>query len=630
MSFALLSDVHGNLEALDAVLADVDARAPGACVVCAGDIVGDGPDPEACLDRLLERGAVLVRGHHEELVLGWRDDDDCAAAGVFAVAWTRSNLSARACATLAALPAAVDVGDGVVVCHGDLDDAGSCIDDAAAAARAVGRMHAVFPDARVLVCGHTHHAMCFSVECGLLTPEVGCVVDTHRDDIINPGAVGQTRTTQAPLASWALLDVAASAVVFHAVPYAHELTTRKLKRAGLRTTLVMPAPHGIGARAAPVATKAAHAWLEVRESVARRLGHVDDGHAATPVFPRTRLARRGLALAQRVLHATGASRLVTRRRRRAQGEGALILAYHGVTSNDDLPFVDPRFAVPVAVFARQMEFLARERTVLSMSELVDHLERNEAIPPQSVVITFDDGYLSTQRIAAPILKRLSLPAIVYLPTGQISREQPQFIDVLYGAFNLRTRHRLAIAALDIAPIHLLGHETVMPAYLRIADALSYLDRARRDVVLADVVAQLRPSHPPPRLTMGWQDVRELRRSFSDFEVGVHTRDHLDLTACDEQRTRVEVDGCIADLHIATGEAAQHFSFPYGRSCDRARRDVQAGLLRSAVVTEPTVLVRRGADPFHLARMMAPRDFSGFPFFTSGAWPDASLSLFHRA
>ena len=124
MRLALIADVHGNLEALDAVIADIDERSPDARIVCAGDLVGYGPDPEACIDRLRSIGVPCVMGNHEEMVLGRRGFSRCTQAGITAAVWTRQNLSPGATTFLGSLPPWRHATPRVVVCHGNLDDAG--------------------------------------------------------------------------------------------------------------------------------------------------------------------------------------------------------------------------------------------------------------------------------------------------------------------------------------------------------------------------------------------------------------------------------------------------------------------------------------------------------------------------
>ena len=81
---ALIADVHSNLEALDAVLADIDSTVPEARLICAGDLVGYGPNPIECIERLRERRALAVIGNHDEMVAQRRGFSRCNYAGITA------------------------------------------------------------------------------------------------------------------------------------------------------------------------------------------------------------------------------------------------------------------------------------------------------------------------------------------------------------------------------------------------------------------------------------------------------------------------------------------------------------------------------------------------------------------
>ena len=195
MKLVLISDVHGNLEALEAVLRDVDRIDPDAKLVCAGDVVGYGPDPEACIARLRERHALCVMGNHEEMVLGYRDFSRCVHAGIVAAVWTREHLSAAARAFLDALPHRREVAAGVVVCHGDLSSAETYVSTREKAEEALAQLRAISSDAVVLVCGHTHQAALFMLDGGfhpVTSPSDHHLARVH-PCLINPGAVGQSR-----------------------------------------------------------------------------------------------------------------------------------------------------------------------------------------------------------------------------------------------------------------------------------------------------------------------------------------------------------------------------------------------------------------------------------------------------
>jgi peptidoglycan/xylan/chitin deacetylase (PgdA/CDA1 family) len=271
-----------------------------------------------------------------------------------------------------------------------------------------------------------------------------------------------------------------------------------------------------------------------------------------------------------------------------------------------------------------MGFLARERRVLGLHELLDMLDRGDSPPAGSVLVSFDDGYRNTLDTAAPILARHGLPAIVYLATGYVGRGEAQFIDTLYSAFSHRTRHALDLSREGLPAVMLRDPAIVRRAYVALEQRLATASVEDRTRVLAEVWGQLRPAVEPPRLTLTWDDVARLRRSYGAIALGVHTQGHADLTACAPDVAVREIQASIEDLRREIGETAADFSFPFGRSNETAEAAARAAGVRSAVVTEPAALVRPGANRLALPRLSAPTGMSSFPFLTSGGYPLRSL------
>jgi predicted phosphodiesterase len=262
LKLALVSDLHGNIEALDAVLRELDRASPDARLVCAGDVVGYGPDPEACIARLREREALCVMGNHEEMVLGRRDFSRCVYAGIVAAVWTRRRLSRAARAYLEALAPSLRIGS-VVVCHGDLESADTYTSTYERAEEAMAQLRARHPSAEVLVCGHTHHAAFFTRTGGFQMvngpDDVG--LPASGNCLINPGAVGQARGA-APLASFAVLDMERRRVSFREVAYDYRTTLRKLRGAKLVAQVVLKPPQGFQRRVERYKARWARYWAE--------------------------------------------------------------------------------------------------------------------------------------------------------------------------------------------------------------------------------------------------------------------------------------------------------------------------------------------------------------------------------
>jgi len=120
MRVAVISDIHGNLHALEAVLADIERQAPDE-VWCLGDVVGYGPRPNECVALVRERATLALCGNHDLAVIGTIDLAEFSGDAAAAARWTRDVLTPEAAAWLASLrPTATR--DGVELFHGSPRD----------------------------------------------------------------------------------------------------------------------------------------------------------------------------------------------------------------------------------------------------------------------------------------------------------------------------------------------------------------------------------------------------------------------------------------------------------------------------------------------------------------------------
>ena len=341
--------------------------------------------------------------------------------------------------------------------------------------------------------------------------------------------------------------------------------------------------------------------------------------------------RRGVPLRRRLLHglqsslgATGIAEAYVRTRRPV---GAMILMYHSVAAAEDAQWIDPQNHMPPEVFERHMRLLAERRRVIALDELVDCVARGQTPPAGTVVITFDDGYRDNLTVAAPILARYGLPATLFLATGYVSRGQSQWIDELYGVFRTRTRPSLTLGG---RAWRLDSGTAAWDAYQAVAGELLIADYAARQALLEAVAGQLEPVGRPPRLTMDWDDVRAWMAASPGLSVGLHTRDHVDLTARGEDDARAELAACMADTDRELGSRGWHFSFPYSRATPALQGLARAAGMWSAAAAERAELVGAGSDAFALPRVQAPASLARLKYVTSGAHPALSLALVRRA
>lgn len=233
MRVALLSDIHANLPALEAVL---DALVPYDAVWQLGDCVGYGPEPDAVVERLRSEGAIGIRGNHEAAALGqidvaWFNEDARTA-----IAWTAAHLSAATRAWLAALPER-RVEGGFTLVHGSPRDPTWEYVHSAPVARA---NLSVLTTSHALL-GHTHEPRVFREDDGrveTLAPGHDSVLELDaRRALINPGSVGQPRDGD-PRASAALLDTEARTVRWVRVPYPIGEVQARMRQTGLPARLI--------------------------------------------------------------------------------------------------------------------------------------------------------------------------------------------------------------------------------------------------------------------------------------------------------------------------------------------------------------------------------------------------------
>lgn len=213
----LISDVHGNLPALRAVVERL--RGAGATRwVCAGDLVGYGAAPDECVEEVCALpGIVAVAGNHDLFALGRLDWQRHGPAVRLSSGWTAERLGAAARSALAGLPLRATAPPGVEVAHGSLEDPEEYVRDRAAARRQLGQLAAEGSPARTLVLGHTHRP--------LLVAHAGRTV-------VNPGAVGQSRERRLH-ARGALLDDDTGSVEHVTVGYDVGAARAAQRRAGL-------------------------------------------------------------------------------------------------------------------------------------------------------------------------------------------------------------------------------------------------------------------------------------------------------------------------------------------------------------------------------------------------------------
>ena len=237
MRCLLVSDIHGNLAAFDAVLRDAGQF---DVIWCLGDMVGYGPDPNECVSRLREYPHVCLAGNHDWAVLGKLDIHTFNSDARAANQWTQSVITPAVQAYLQSLtPQRVERGYTLV--HGSpRQPIWEYILDPLTA-----ELNFPLITTRVCLVGHTHVPVCFYMPednddhlCEPRSPRYDRPISlTSGRWIVNPGSVGQPRDGN-PYAAYAILDPEAATLEHRRAEYPIEVTQQKMRAAKLPRRLI--------------------------------------------------------------------------------------------------------------------------------------------------------------------------------------------------------------------------------------------------------------------------------------------------------------------------------------------------------------------------------------------------------
>lgn len=254
MRIAIISDVHSNLVALEAVLQHAEAQGATDNLWCLGDTVGYGPQPVQCVSRLREAGATMVAGNHDRASTGMMGTEEFNPDGAMAALWTQAQLAQGDAAFLDALPEVAYLSSGqdpspkagasgadFTLVHGTLRwPIWEYLHSHETALAHLERQETPFS-----LVGHTHVPMLvvqgqeFPHGCEIYYLEEGTRLrlSGERKLVINPGGVGQPRDGD-PRAAYAVYDTESETVTLHRLEYDIGATQKLMEEEGLPRWLI--------------------------------------------------------------------------------------------------------------------------------------------------------------------------------------------------------------------------------------------------------------------------------------------------------------------------------------------------------------------------------------------------------
>ena len=238
MRYCILGDIHGNLQALDAVVKDAESQRAEA-FLCLGDVVGYGADPATCIQRVQALGAKTVAGNHDFAISGRLSDGYFNEYARTAIRWTRAALTKEDVAWLDGLPLSEVVGD-ITLAHGTIHD--PHVFDYMQTSYDAYLSFGVLSTSVGFV-GHSHVPVAFTHGVPITYSLEERIVVGKEACIANPGSVGQPRDEN-PHAAYAMYNDESKVIEFKRVAYDIDAAAHAIVAAGLPAVLADRLFHG--------------------------------------------------------------------------------------------------------------------------------------------------------------------------------------------------------------------------------------------------------------------------------------------------------------------------------------------------------------------------------------------------
>lgn len=289
---------------------------------------------------------------------------------------------------------------------------------------------------------------------------------------------------------------------------------------------------------------------------------------------------------------------------------ATILLYHGVFPNQPQPGIfnyRKKFITPEA-FEKQLMWLRKHCTLLDLPTLIELQNRRERFPPRACAITFDDGYENNYRFAFPILKRLGIPATIFITTDLVEKKEPLWVDRLEYAIGTTDKQSLSLVlegesknfSLATKDDRILADDWLRTYMKKIPneEAKSLLTRVEEicEKKLGVVLSETRYRG------LTWDEVKEMQQHGITFAA--HTCSHPILSRVSTENARQEIEDSHQVLKQHEINPLPIFAYPNGGMDDFNEATIsilkEAGFTAS-LTTTPKKL-RTGEDLFRIGRI----------------------------
>jgi len=307
--------------------------------------------------------------------------------------------------------------------------------------------------------------------------------------------------------------------------------------------------------------------------------------------------------------------------RLGMGRRLLVLTYHGVLRRPELSNLN-RNCVSPEMLGRQLEYLRRHHTLVTLQEALEALRGREDLPRGSVLLTFDDGFRNNFAAALPILKAAGAPAVAFVTTGMLDEPGalPWVEELSARIFHCPPgRLELRSNGLEVS-LELASPASRERASLTIRTYLKRAGSETRERMMGEIRRQcsLRADTLDPErfAFMNWEEARALAENA--VEIGSHTVRHLCLSTLKDGELADEIGNSKRRIEEKVALPCIAFSYPDGTPesfGERERRALQDAGYQCAFSQVPGYNAP-GSDLFALRRFNVPGGAADFPTFVA--------------
>lgn len=296
----------------------------------------------------------------------------------------------------------------------------------------------------------------------------------------------------------------------------------------------------------------------------------------------------------------------------------MVVMYHGVTRNRYDPPVWTQ--LPEEIFLAQMKYIKSHYNILHLSSFISFLRSGKDLPDRSALITFDDGLRNNYSVAFPILKRLTIPATIFLTTNFIDTERIFWFDELLFLIRQKVKQNEKIVDEIMANFGSRYRNDVWNAYFYMVNKMKRMSEDERNIIMDQLRDNMKMDSGLMLDDFGlmkWDHILEMERS-GIIDFGAHTANHRILANISEELWDEEMKEPRATLSKILGKDIVSFCFPNGiPEVDFNERHID--YLRAcgyicAFTTEASLYSPGKVDPFRIGRIPAGNDLTSHMAF----------------